>query len=273
VNQSGSVTSAATNAIASINLTGNITINNVSPRLGETLTAYYTGNGSGTASWQWLADDVVIDGAVNNNYVTAAGDFGKTIKARVSFSNQSGSVISSATRALTRSNLTGSITIDNTAPRVGDVITAAYTGDGTGTAAWQWLLGNNVINGANTNSYTVTAADNGRIRARVSYDNHNGSVTSSATSSVAKAALTGSITLSTATPVVGETITASYTGNGTGTVSWQWIGNDSNIRGATNNWYIVTASDAGRTIRVRVSFADQTGNITSAATAAVTRGQ
>jgi hypothetical protein len=157
---------------------------------------------------------------------------------------------------------------------VGDVITASYTGGGTGAVSWQWLLNDNAISGANANTYTVTASDTGRtLKARVSYANHNGSVTSPATASVARAALTGSVTLSTTAPQVGDTITASYSGNGTGTVSWQWLGNDSNIRGATNSSYVVTASDVGRTIRARVSYADQSSNITSAATEAVTRGQ
>jgi cytochrome c-type biogenesis protein CcmH/NrfG len=273
-NQSGSVTSAATNAVTRLNITGNITINNTSPRLGDTITAVYSGNGSGTAAWQWLADDVVINEAVNNTYIVATGDFGKTLKARVSYANQGGSVTSSATRAATRSNLSGSVTIDNTEPKVGDVITASYSGEGTGTATWQWLLGNSVINGANANTYTVTATDSGRtLRARMTSANHNGNVTSSATASVSKATLTGSVTLSITTPQVGDTITASYTGNGTGTISWQWQGNDSNIRGATNSSYVVTTSDIGRTIRARVGFADQSSNVFSSATAAVTRGQ
>jgi Flp pilus assembly protein TadD len=273
-NQNGSVTSSATNTVTRINLTGNITISVAAPRVGDTITASYTGNGSGTATWQWLADETVISTAVNNTYIVAIGDFGKTLRARVSFANQGGSVTSAATRTVTRSNLSGSVTVDITAPRVGDVITASYTGDGTGTATWQWLLGNNVISGADTNIYTVAASDAGRsLRARVNYANHNGNVTSSATASVAKATLTGSITLNITTPQVGDTIIASYTGNGTGTVSWQWMGNDSNIRGATNSWYVVTASDVGRTIRARISYADQSSNITSAATSVVVRAQ
>jgi Flp pilus assembly protein TadD len=273
-NQSGNVTSAATNAVTRINLTGNVTVSVAAPRVGDTITASYSGNGSGTAAWQWLADDTVISTAVSNTYVAAIGDVGTTLRARVSYANQGGSVTSSATRAVTRSNLSGNVTVDNTAPKVGDVITASYTGGGTGDATWQWLLSDNAISGANANAYTVTASDVGRtLKARISYANHNGNVTSSATAAVAKAALTGSVTLNITTPVVGDTIIASYTGNGTGTVSWQWMGNDSNIRGATNSTYVVTASDVGRTLKARVSYIDQSSNITSAPTAAVTRGQ
>jgi len=81
-------------------LTGTVTINNTSPKIGNTLTASYSGNGSGTATWQWLANDVVITGANSNTYVVASGDLNKTLKARVSYSNQSGSVTSNATSAV-----------------------------------------------------------------------------------------------------------------------------------------------------------------------------
>jgi tetratricopeptide (TPR) repeat protein len=273
-NQSGSVTSSATNAISRPNLTGNVTLNNTAPRVGDSVTAVYSGNGNGTVTWQWLADDAVISEAAGNTYITRIGDVGKSIRARVSYSNQSGNVTSSATRAISRSNLIGTVTIDNTTPKVGDVITASYTGSGSGSVTWQWLANDNAISGATTNTYTVLTSDVGRtLRARITYTNQNGNITSSATTAVARAALTGNVTLSNTTPVVGDMITASYAGNGTGTVTWQWLANDAIIRGATNSTYVVTTSDVGRTLKARVSYVDQSSNITSAATGAVTRGQ
>jgi cytochrome c-type biogenesis protein CcmH/NrfG len=273
-NQSGSVTSTATNAVARPNITGNITINNTAPRVGDSITAVYSGNGNGAATWQWLADDAVISGTTGNTYMAGINDVGKTLRARVSYANQSGNVTSSATRAVSRSNLIGSVTIDNTTPRVGDILIASYTGSGSGSVTWQWLVNDNVISGATTNTYTVLTSDVGRtLRARITYTNQNGNITSSATTAVARAALTGNVTLSNTTPAVGDIITASYTGNGTGTVSWQWLANDAIIRGATNSTYVVTTSDVGRTLKARVSYVDQSNNITSAATGAVTRGQ
>jgi len=274
--QSGNVTSAATRAVTTPvtrpNLTGNVTINNSSPRVGDSITASYTGNGSGTAVWQWLANDTIINGANSNTYVVGIGDVEKTIRARVSYTNQNGNITSAATRTIARANLTGNITIDNTAPRLGDVITAAYTGNGTGTVNWQWLRNDNVINGAVGRTYTVGNEDIGKtLKARVSHADFNGNVTSSATSSIARAALTGEITLSVTAPKLGDAITAVYTGNGTGTVNWQWMRNNSVIRGATSNTYTAGASDVGRTLKVKVSYADQSNSITSETTAIVTR--
>ena len=54
--------------------------------------------------------------------------------------------------------------------------------------------------------------------------------------------------------------------------TYQWLGDDSAIQGATARAYTLTDSDEGKAIRVRVSFTDNAGNeesLTSAATAAV----
>jgi tetratricopeptide (TPR) repeat protein len=275
-NQNGSVTSAATRAVTNPvtrpYLTGSITINSTAPRVGDSITASYTGNGSGTAVWQWLADDAVISGTNSNTYVVRIGDIDKTIRARVSYANQNGNVLSAATRAVTMANLAGSVTIDNTMPRVGDTITASYTGNGAETVTWQWMRGDSVINGAAGRTYVVVNDDMSRtLRVRVSNTDFNGNITSSATTQVGRASLAGDITLSITTPKVGDIITASYTGNGSGTVTWQWMRNNSVIRGATNSTYIAGTSDVGRTLKVRVSYADQNDSLTSAPTAAVTR--
>ena len=81
---------------------------------------------------------------------------------------------------------------------------------------------------------------------------------------------------------VGETLTVDTSnisdadGLANPAFSYQWIANngsvDTDIAGATGNAYTVAASDAGKTIKVRVAFTDDAGNgesLTSTATAAV----
>ena len=93
---------------------------------------------------------------------------------------------------------------------------------------------------------------------------------------------TGNPTIS-GTAQVGETLTASTTGitdpDGLTNVSYsyQWIANDgtsdSDIADATASAYTPVAADAGKTIKVKVTFTDDGGNqetLTSGATAAVT---
>jgi len=78
-------------------LIGTVTISNTAPKVNNTLIASFTGNGSGTAYWNWLADDTPITGANSDIYLVLDDDLGKIIKARVSFSDKSGSVTSDPT--------------------------------------------------------------------------------------------------------------------------------------------------------------------------------
>ena len=84
---------------------------------------------------------------------------------------------------------------------------------------------------------------------------------------------------------VGETLTASGSGIADvdgladATFAWQWLANDgtadAEVPGATGSTYTLTAADAGKTIKVRVSFTDDEGTeetLVSDATAAVAAG-
>ena len=80
------------------------------------------------------------------------------------------------------------------------------------------------------------------------------------------------------TPRVGETLTVSTSGisdaDGLTRVSYsyQWTAGGSDINGATGSTYMLTSSEQGKTIQVRVTFTDDSGNaetLTSAATVAV----
>ena len=92
---------------------------------------------------------------------------------------------------------------------------------------------------------------------------------------------TGAPTIS-GTAQVGQTLTVIVSGisdaNGLDNVdySYQWLSNrDAEIDGATSSTYTLQASDAGKTIKVLVTFTDDAGNeesLTSAATEAVVMG-
>ena len=77
---------------------------------------------------------------------------------------------------------------------------------------------------------------------------------------------------------VGETLTADTTGISdddgldNATFAYQWLADDAEINGATASTYTLVAADAGKAIKVRVSFTDDADNdeqLTSAATGAV----
>ena len=276
-------------------------------RVGETLTAGTTdisdgdGLGSSVFAYQWLAADAEINGATASTYTLADDDQGKTIRVRVSFADDAGNnemLTSAATGAVDaappppNTPATGAPSITGTV-RVGETLTAGTAdisdGDGLGNAAfaYQWLAGDADINGATASTYTLADDDEGKtIRVRVSFADDAGNnemLTSAATGAVDAAPpppntpATGAPTIS-GTAWVSETLTASTTdisdadGMTRATFSYQWLAGDANISGATDSSYTLADADAGKAIKVRVSFTDDGENgeeLTSAATSAV----
>ena len=178
--------------------------------------------------------------------------------------------------------LTGAVTITRTATgavQVGEVLTANVGFlDGTGAPSFQWFRGAAAIPGANANTYTVVAADEGHsISVEVARSGYSGSRRSGSVGPVVLApgagvpALGGTITV-TGTPAVGQTLTAntaSLTHEATGTFSFQWLRGSTAIPGANANTYAVVAADSGQRISVTVTRSGHSGSVTSAPTAAV----
>ena len=282
-------------------------------QVGQTLTASTSGilDSDGldnvSYSYQWVRNDGNADsdiaGASGPTYKLAEADQGKTIKVRVSFTddrNNSESLTSAATSAVSaRSNnpATGAPTISGTV-QAGQILTAGTTGidDADGlddvSYSYQWIRNDGTrdsnIQDANASTYTLSDDDVGKtVKVRVSFtddrDNRE-SLTSAATSAVTtrlNSAATGLPTIS-GTVQVGQTLTVSTSdindadGLDDVSYSYQWIrsdGNtDSDIAGATGSAYELAVADQGKTIKVKVSFEDDQGNsesLTSAATDAV----
>ena len=92
--------------ITKSSLTGNVSLNNNSPKVGESITATYApGNGSGPQTWQWFRVDTgaedLIQNATTNVYTATANDVGKKIKAQLSYADRSGSLSATTTNAVT----------------------------------------------------------------------------------------------------------------------------------------------------------------------------
>ena len=105
----------------------------------------------------------------------------------------------------------------------------------------------------------------------------SGPETSSQQSQQQNSAATGAPTI-TGTAQVGEALTANTTGIAdsdgltSATFTYQWLADDADISGATSSSYTPVAADAGKAIKVQVSFTDDQGHaesLTSAATSAV----
>ena len=262
-------------------------------RVGQTLTvdtsaiADEDGLDNVSYSYQWIANDGTTDtdfeDATDSSYTPPVSDVGKTIKVKVSFTDDADNeetLTSEATvevAAASNRDATGAPTISGT-PQVRETLTADTADiadeDGLTNVAYryQWIAGGSDINGATSSTYTLTASDVGKtIKVKVSFtddaDNEE-TLTSEATVEVAAASnrdATGAPTIS-GTPQVRETLTADTADiadeDGLTNVAYryQWIAGGADINGATSSTYTLTASEQGKTIKVKVSFTDDADN-------------
>ena len=283
--------------------------------VGKTLSADTSGISDGNGltdpqySYQWIRNDggtdTTISGATGQTYTVTGDDLNRTIKVRVSFTDDAGytaSLTSAVTGSVARSAdeaPTGLPTVTGTA-QVHETLSADTSGisDGNGLSdpqyTYQWIRndGNadSNIPGATGQTYTLTDDDlNSTMKVSVSFTDDGGytaTLTSAATGSVARPddeTPTGLPTI-TGTEQVGETLSADTSGisDGNGLTNpqytYQWIRNDGStdaeIAGATSSTYVLTADDAEKAIKVQVSLTDDDGytaTLTSAATGSVAR--
>ena len=232
---------------------------------------------------------------------------GLAIKVKVFYTDDRGhteTLTSEATEAVIaaepNSEPTGLPTISGT-PRVDETLTAdtSAINDANGLAnvsyTYVWMGTQVVVDENSGTSYTIgfqspdqtgptyalTPADQGAtIKVRVTFTDDDGyqeSLTSAATEPVAarpNTEVTGAPTIS-GTPQVGETLTADISSiddaDGLTNVSYryQWLAGGSDIEDATSSSHLLTASEQGQAIQVKVTFTDDADNqesLTSAET-------
>ena len=193
-------------------------------QVGETLTADTSGiadaDGLDNVSYgyQWIRNDggtdTDISGATDSGYTLVADDEGRTIKVKVSFTDDTGNdetltgAATAAVDAAPNNPATGAPSITGTA-QVGEALTAETSGiadaDGLTSVSYsyQWIRNDGSsdsdIQNATGSSYTLVAADEGKtIKVRVSFTDdagHGETLTSAATGIVAAALLPLTVTL------------------------------------------------------------------------------
>ena len=211
-NNQETLTSAATAVVTALPnspATGLPTITGTA-QVDETLTASTSaiadedGLGNPSFSYQWIRNDgstdTDIQDATASTYTLDAEDVGKTIRVRVSFTddaNNPETLTSAATAVVTaraNSPASGAPTISGTA-QVDETLTAITSqiadADGLNSAgfSYQWIAGDTDISDATASTYTLDADDEGKtIRVRVSFTddaNNQETLTSAATAAVA----------------------------------------------------------------------------------------
>ena len=313
-----SLTSAATTAVeAKPNspATGVPAISGTA-QVGETLTADTSGiadaDGLTNVSYgyQWLADDVEVQGATEPAYTLADADEGKPVKLRVSFTDDAGNeeaLTSAATAAVEAepesqeppakpTGLTGTVAHDEVALIWNDPGDESITGyqilrldrdvhglgnfqvhvDDTGSAATAYV--DRDVTPETRYVYRIKARSAAGLSVRSEYFNAN-------TPPTPNHPATGLPTIS-GTAQVGETLTADISGvedadgMDNAVFSYQWVatdgGSELDIEGATGASYTLIDIDAALRFMVRVSFTDDGGNeetLTSEVTAVVARAK
>ncbi len=285
-------------------------------QVGETLTADTSdiGDDDGLTnvafSYQWLANDGTSDtdiaGETDSSYTLAASDEGKTIKVRVSFTDDAANeetLTSAATSEVVAAgapteppgrphNLTGAANADGTVtlswdapnddsvtgyqilrrrPREGENTLLVHVND-TGSTATEYT--DNDVTPDVGHAYRVKAINAVGLSRQSNFVN----VTPTLPAEPAQnSPATGAPTIN-GTIRVGEELTVDTSGiaddDGLTNVShsYQWIRNDGNsdtdITSETESTYTLVADDEGKTIKVRVTFTDAAGNGESLTSAA-----
>jgi hypothetical protein len=150
-----------------------------------------------TVAYQWYRGTKAIPGATAASYTVAAGDVGKTIKVKVSFSGSTHylatSKYSASTKKVAKATLTkGTVALDDTTPQVGTPVSAVLDGWGPAplSATYQWYRVDaknkaKAISKATLVSYAPIAADAGyrlKVAVTVAKSGYTGASVTSAVS-------------------------------------------------------------------------------------------
>ena len=131
-----------------------------------------------TTGYQWptTPPTITVTGQTVENVMVEGTGTGNTLTFTVTFP------------ATAAGALTGTATISNMAPMIGDLLTGSLvSGNNTGTLTYTWKAGAEVLGSGET--YTVATADFGKaITLEITSSNESGTVTSAATAAVIKKA-------------------------------------------------------------------------------------
>lgn len=241
-----------------------------SPVVGQTLTATpgVWGPAPVTLSYQWFSGGSLIAGATSASYKPVAADVGKSITVQVTGSKagyttaQRTSVGTAAVAATPLPALTTMPTpkISGTV-KVGSKLTAkAGTWKPSKVSlAYQWSRGGTPIAGATKSTYTLVGEDAGQAITVAVTGSKSGYTSATKTSKATKKVASG--TLKTAAPKIsgkaklGATLTVKVGAWEPAPVglAYQWYRSGKAIQDATGTSYLLTASDVGKTITVKVS--------------------
>ena len=273
-------------------------------RGGETLTANTTdiadsdGLNNATFTYQWLADDTDITDATGSTHALAAADEGKTVKVRITFTDDRGhqeTLTSTATAAVASAPSPLTATVHSApashdgsdsftfelrfseAPK--DDFSYKTLRDHAFTETGYDVTGARRLKAGKNLNWVITVDPSGNSDVTVELPAttdcaDQGAICTSDDRKLFSAlefivphnwTPTGAPTI-TGTVRVGGTLTANTTsitdsdGLNNATFTYQWLADDTDITDATGSTYTLAAADEGKTVKVRLSFTDDRGH-------------
>ncbi len=233
-------------------------------------------DGLGTLNYQWLADNVIINGATNSTLVLGQGQVNKVVSVRVTYTDEQGTnerLLSESTGVITNINdaPTGSPLITGTVTQ-GQVLNASIgtvsDADGLGAVSYKWLANGFEIDGVTGSRLVLTQDLVGKaISVQVSYTDSFGVAETAVSAQTATVLNTndrpqGRVTIE-GEPIQDELLVASAEGltdaDGLGTFNYQWLANGQPIVGATQETLLLDQSVVGKRVSMRVTYTDELG--------------
>ncbi len=271
---------------------GTVSLSPSRPTVGDTVTASLTDPDGGVTgpAWQWAISPngtsnwTIVLGATSSTFTVTVAHEGRYLRATASYTDAAGPGKSAetVTTAAVREDDDGSVSLSPARPTAGDTVTATVSDPDGGVTGvtWQWAISPNgtsnwtIVLGATASSYTTTELTQGSyLRATASYTDSAGP--GKRAQAVTLAAVVedddGSVSLSSSSPKVGDTVTATLTDPDGGITGpeWQWASSTdgstwTDIPGATSATYTAVANDEGSYLRATASYDDSVGDDKSA---------
>lgn len=240
--------------------------------VGQSASFSVVASGSGPLSYQWKKNGVTISGATAATFSLSNVTTADAASYSVVVSNPAGSLTStSVILTVNALPVAPSITSQPASQSVtaGQSVSFSVTATGSGTLSYQWRKNGTAIFGATSATFTLATtvtADAGTYSVVVG--NAVGSVTSaSATLTVNAAPVGPSITSQPTSQAVtaGQSVSFSVAATGSGTLSYQWKKNGTNIPGATSATFTLSIASTNDVGTYAVVVTNSVASVTSVA--------
>jgi hypothetical protein len=224
--------------------------------------------GAGTLTYQWKKDGNDITGATAATFTISSVVATDAASYTVVVTGECGAVTSAA--ATLSLNAATTITTQPSAQSscVGGTATFTVAGAGTGTVTYQWKKDGNSIAGATSATYTintVAAGDAGNYTADVTAQ--CGTVTSNAAALTISSGTTINTQPVAQSACLGGSVSFNVAASGSGTITYQWKKNGTDITGATSATYSIASVTAGDAANYSVAVTSGCGSTTSTSAA------